>query len=32
MPNAREKLIELLKEADRKAYEVVKSRPLAHPF
>ena len=28
----REKLIELLKEADRKAYEVVESRPLAHPF
>ena len=28
----REKLIELLKEADRKAYEVLESRPLAHPF
>lgn len=28
----REKLIELLKEADRKAYEVVESRPLANPF
>ena len=28
----REKLIELLKEADRKAYETVESRPLSHPF
>ena len=28
----REKLIELLKEADRKAYEVAESRQLTHPF
>lgn len=28
----REKLIELLKEADRKAFETMESRPLAHPF
>lgn len=28
----REKLIELLKEADRKAFEITESRPLKHPF
>ncbi len=32
MADTREKLIELLKEADRKAYEVVESRQLTHPF
>lgn len=32
MADTREELIELLKEADRTAYEVVESRPLAHPF
>lgn len=32
MADMREKLIELLKEADRKAYEVAESRQLTHPF
>lgn len=32
MADTREELIELLKEADRKAYEVAESRQLTHPF